>query len=202
MCPHLFGYIEIGVPKKWSQRVGITESRGGGTDPRIDLLYGFGRRQFRQLGVSLRHGSDSMSTTKKTPDNFARVIDHVPDYKEGCVDTLRSQRVDDLVRGRRQRTIIERQHQFMLLKWQGLRKLHRPHSRQRRGIYLDRPTCSNCIWIAIAICTRGLRLILQSRNRNFPDFVRDFWGQPRLDGTSLRRHNMDDLIASLFQFLQ
>src|SRR6266850_90973 len=160
MCTHFLGYIEIGVPKKRSQRVGVTESRGDGIDPRINLLYGLGRRQLRQVSMSLRHGSHRMSTTDKASNDFGRVIHHVPDDEEGCLHALRSQRVDNLVRERWQRTVIEGQHQFMLLKRQGLRKLHGAYPRQRRGLYLDRPTCSDRIWIASAICVRGLRLIL------------------------------------------
>ena len=82
------------------------------------------------LGV----GADGVAGVTHFAHHLRVGVRHLADDKEGRLDALRGEDIEDRFGVFRQRTVVEGQHHLMVIEWQRLRILHGADARMLGGI--------------------------------------------------------------------
>ena len=107
----------------------------------------------------LSMSSDGMPLVMNAVQQGRIAVCHLPNDKEGRLDALRFQDVQHTTCVRRQGTVVERQHHFVIVQGQGLAVLHRPNPRVVRRAHGYGSAGSECVRIARTLAgeKRGAR---------------------------------------------
>ncbi len=120
-----FGAQQPGNAEERRHRAGIAQRGGGVVDAVIDLLHRpFDRHPVEAEWMVFAVRSDGVTGLAEAADAIRKLVRHPADDEERRLDAFGGQRLQHLIAVRRQRTIVEGEHDLVVFERQGLAVLH------------------------------------------------------------------------------